>query len=565
MKLLACHLSAAALAAQAVAVAPPASQPPVGDLNKVGTVHLATSCAPAVRQDFAQAVALLHSFFYDEARRRFEGVAAKDPSCAMAQWGIAMTLWHPLWSPPSDEERKAGQAAQEKARALGGKTDLERGYIAALDAYYADPKAAAPGEIGQSCHGPTGGTDHAARASAYEAAMGRLFAQHPRDIEVASFYALALMASAPPTDRALKNQTRATEILEPFHRQQPDHPGVLHYLIHGYDYPPVAEKGLPAAKAYAAIAPWVPHVLHMPSHIFTRLGMWDEVIRSNQASAEAARQYEARRNSGATAFEELHSLDYMAYGFLQTGQDARALEVLERVTKVKRTNPERDFAVAYAVGAVPARYALERHQWAEAAALQEPTLPSIEVYTFGAAHVAFARALGLARSGRVDEARKALARLDQLTAAMSDPRQQYFAKQAAMQALIVKGWLAHADGRPNEAETMLRMAADDDDTLGKHPVSPASLVPAREILADFLFASARFADARREYEACLKLNPRRLNSLHGAGLSAETAGDREGALAHFRALSALAVPEATRPEVVYARTFLSANDTRAMR
>ena len=539
--------------------------PSVGDLNKVGTVHLQTSCAKAVQKDFAEAVALLHSFFYDEARRRFEGVAAKDSTCAMAQWGIAMTRWHPLWSPPSDEERAAGRAALDRARTAGGKTDLERGYITALEAYYTDPKPSAPGAIGQSCHGATGGADHPARAAAYEAAMGRLFAQHPQDIEVATFYALALLASAPPTDRTLKNQTRATEILEPFHRRQPDHPGVLHYLIHGYDYPPVAEKGLAAAQAYAAIAPWVPHVLHMPSHIFTRLGMWDEVIKSNLASAEAARQYEERSHPGATAFEELHSLDYMAYGYLQTGQDASALAVLERVKRVKRTNPERDFAVAYAVGAVPARYALERRQWAEAAALEEPTLPSIEVYTFGAAHVAFARALGAARSGRLDEARKAQARLEQLNAGMTDPRQQFFAKQAAMQGLVVKGWLAFADGRAAEAETLLREAADSDDALGKHPVSPASLVPAREILADFLSASGRFADARREYEACLRLNPRRLNTLHGAGLAAEKAGDREGALAHFRSLAALAVPEATRPEVVYARAFLSANEKRASR
>jgi tetratricopeptide (TPR) repeat protein len=293
--------------------------------------------------------------------------------------------------------------------------------------------------------------------------------------------------------------------------------------------------------------------------------MWQEVIASNLSSADAARQYEARMHPGTTSFEELHALDYLVYGYLQTAQDVRALEVRERVQRVKKTNPERDFAVAYAVGAVPARYALERRQWAEAAEITEPTVASVEQYTFGSAHIAFARALGAARSGRVEGAREALARLEQLHASMTDPRQQYFALQAAMQAKVVQGWIAHAEGRPDEAEKLLREAADTDDALGKHPVSPASLLPAREVLADFLAALGRFADARKEYEATLALNPRRLNSLHGAGVAAEKTGDREGALAHFRSLAAMTAPDATRPEVVHARTFLAANDRRASR
>lgn len=564
MKLLAIPFALAAVVAASAGAAPP-DAPTVGDLRQVGRTHLQSSCAPAVQKDLASGVALLHSFFYEEARRVFTEVAARDAKCAIAQWGVAMTWWHPIWTPPTAEERAAGRAAIDKARSIGGRTNLERGLIDALAAYYADPMPAAAGAIGQSCHGATGGGDHAARALAYEKAMEAMYAAQQNDIEAGTFYALALLASAPPGDRTLKNQTRATEILEPFHRQQPDHPGVLHYLIHGYDYPPVAEKGLPAAKAYAAIAPWVPHVLHMPSHIFTRLGMWDEVISSNLASAEASRQYEARMHPGATAFEELHAYDYMVYGYLQTAQDARALEIVQRMKGVGKTNPESDFAVAYAAGAVPARYALERRQWAEAAALAEPSVHSVKQYPFGSAHIAFARALGAARSGRVDGAREALARLEQLHASMTDPRQQYFAKQAAMQTLVVRGWLAFAEGRADEAEKLLREAADTDDALGKHPVSPASLVPAREVLADYLSARGRFGPARAEYEACLKLNPRRLNSLHGAGVAAEKTGDRAGALEHFRALSAIAVKDADRPDVVYVRTFLAANDRQASR
>jgi hypothetical protein len=301
--------------------------PTVGDLRKVGRTHLQTSCNPAVQDDLASGVALLHSFFYEEARRVFTDVAARDGGCAIAHWGIAMTWWHPIWTPPTADERAAGRAAIDKARSIGGRMPLERGLIDALAAYYADPVRSSTGPIGQSCHGATGGGDHAARAAAYEKAMEAVHSAHRHDIEAGTFYALALLASAPPGDRTLENQTRATEILEPLRRRQPDHPGVLHYLIHGYDYPLVAEKGLAAAKAYAAISPWVPHVLHMPSHIFTRLGMWDEVISSNLASSEASRQYEARKHPGATGFEELHAWDYMVYGYLQTAQDARALEI----------------------------------------------------------------------------------------------------------------------------------------------------------------------------------------------------------------------------------------------
>ena len=550
-------LAALALITAGPALAASPDAPTVGDLRKVGTTHLETSCAPAVQKDFAAAVALLHSFFYAEARRVFTDVAAHDQGCAMAQWGIAMTWWHPIWTPPSAEERAAGRTAIDRARSIGARTELERGYIDSLAAYYADPVPAPAGAIGQSCHGPTGGGDQAARALAYEKAMEKVYAAHPQDIEVAAFYALALLASAPPGDRTLKNQTLATTILEPFHARQPDHPGVLHYLIHGYDDPQVAEKGLPAAQAYSAIAPWVPHVLHMPSHIFTRLGMWDDVVASNISAADAAHQYAARYSPGATSFEELHSLDYLIYAYLQTAQDARARDVVQKVQAVGRTDAENDFAVAYAGGAVPARYALERRQWAEAAGLAEPTVSSVERYPFGNAHVVFARALGAARAGRLDDAKRALRRLGELRAAMTDPRQKFFALQADMQVKLVEGWLAHAEGRADDAERLLRGAADTDDALGKHPVSPGSLLPAREVLADYELERNRFTAARKEYEACLKLNPGRLNSLYGAGLAAEKSGDREGARAHYQALAQMAAADATRPEVAHARAFLA--------
>ena len=556
----------AAIALPLVFAAPPAraDQPKVGDLGKTGTVHLTTSCVPAVQDDFEHATALLHSFFYDEARRVFTEVSARDPKCAMAQWGIAMTRWHPLWTPPSPDEMAAGRVAIAKAKALGGKTDLERGFIASLDAFYGATAQGASGEVGLSCHGATGGGDHPARATAYEKSMEQLYAQNPKDVEVATFYALSLLGSASPTDKTLKNQTLATQILEPLFVTNPTHPGVAHYLIHGYDYPPVAQKGLPAAKAYASIAPWVPHALHMPAHIFTRLGMWNEVIASNLASADASRQYAARAHSDATEFEELHALDYMIYGYLQTGQDAKARAVVEQVRAVKKTNPEVDFAASYAMGAVPARYALERRQWAEAAALVDPPLPTWMKLPLGAGHLAFARALGAARAGQIEDARRAMAQLEQIAATLTEPRQQYFGKQATMQVVEVKGWLAAAEGHPAEAEKLLREAADSDDALGKHPVSPGTLLPSRELLADFLLEKQRPQEALAEYQACLKVNPRRLNSLYGAARAAEAAGDRDGARRFYADLTAMVVPDATRPEIAHARAFL-AGERRASR
>ena len=319
----------------------------------------------------------------------------------------------------------------------------------------------------------------------------------------------------------------------------------------------MAARGLGAAQEYARVAPWVPHVLHMPSHIFTRLGMWNEVIASNLASADAARQYAASRHPQATSFEELHALDYLIYGYLQRGDDRRAREALHATRAVRATFPEADFAAAYAIGAVPARYALERRQWAEAAALVEPVSASLDKYAFGAAHIAFARALGAARAGRAEPARLATARLEELAKGMTDPRQQYFARQADVQLEAVRGWVALAEGRPDEAERRLRTAADRDDALGKHPVSPGSLLPAREGLADFLLQRGRTPEALVEYEACLKLNPGRLNSLFGAGRAAEGAGNGETARRHYGALAAMVASDATRPEVAHARAFLA--------
>ena len=286
----------------------------LGDLGAVGTVELRSSCGAAAQAGIERATALLHSFFYEEARRVYGEVAAQEPGCALAHWGVAMTWWHPIWTPPSDEERAAGRAALVRARAIAGGSDVERGLIAALGAYYDDPAAAGgetPGAsaVGQSCHGLTGGADHRTRALAYERAMEQIAARYPTDREAAVFYALALNITLVPTTRPTPTQLKAAGILEKAFAEQPDHPGVAHYLIHGYDFPPIAAKGLPAAKRYAGIAPAAPHALHMPSHIFTRVGSWQESIDTNRASAKAAAEVRWPRagQSGPRSYEGLHA------------------------------------------------------------------------------------------------------------------------------------------------------------------------------------------------------------------------------------------------------------------
>jgi tetratricopeptide (TPR) repeat protein len=542
-------ISAAALAGS--------TSPPVGDLSKVGKVQLHNSCDPAVQKEFDRGVALLHSFFYVEARRSFTAVATQDPKCAIAQWGIAMTLWHPIWTPPSDAEMKDGRAAITAAKTIGGKTDVERGFIQALEAFYLEPpKPGTAGPVAQTCHGPAAGT-HRGRAIAYEKAMEKLFAKRPDDVEVATFYSLALLGSADPTDRTLANQLKAAKLLERHWKANHDHPGIAHYLIHAYDYPPVAEKGLPAARAFAAIAPWVPHVLHMPSHIFVRLGMWQDVIDSNLASADASRKYAATAHPNAASFEELHALDYMVYAYLHLGRDDDARSVLARVNEIERTFPETDFAAAYALGAIPARFALERRQWAEAAALQIKPMPHWAPFPFGEANLTFARGIGLARTGKAEQAREAAARIGALAKAITNPGHKYFALQAEMQQKVVLGWAAAAEGDKAQAEKLLREAADTDDALGKHPVSPGSLLPAREMYADFLLDTGKPAEALAAYQETLKLNPRRFSGVHGAARAAAAAGNADVARKHYADLVAMA-GGTSRPEVAQAREFLSA-------
>jgi tetratricopeptide (TPR) repeat protein len=535
-----------------------ATAPEPGDLRAAGKVEFPISCAPAVQSEFSRGVALLHSFFYEEARRVFTAVAERDPNCPMAQWGIAMTWWHPIWTPPTPDEMSAGKAAIEKAMAMNAGTDRERGFINALNIYFNTPDSPNSGPIGQSCHGPVGPRD---RVIAYEKAMHQLRDKYPDDFEVQAFYAFAVLAAgyAMPNDTTLSKQLEAAALFEKLWKQNPNHPGVVHYLIHCYDYPALAQRGLVAAQSYAAIAPWVPHALHMPSHIFTRLGMWDESIAANGASAEASRAYAAVRHRDATEAEELHALDYMAYSYLQEARDTEAKKIVELAAKVRKTNPELEFSAAYALAAIPTRYAFERNDWASAAALNIPNLPHWSSFPFMEALIEYGHALGRAHSGDLEGARKAIARMQQLRDATKDAKFDYFKSHLDLQMQAASAWVAAAEGKKNEAIEMLRRAADADDVLGKHPVSPGAFVPIREQLGSLLFEAGHSKEAQREFEAALKIYPGRFRGLYGAARAAEQNGDKENASRYYTKLAAQTAKAASsRDELNHVREFLAA-------
>jgi tetratricopeptide (TPR) repeat protein len=537
--------------------------PEPGDLRGVGKVTFPITCAPDVQSDFARGVALLHSFFYEEARRVFTSVAERDPKCAMAQWGIAMTWWHPIWTPPTPDEMRAGKAAIEKAMAMNAGSGRERGFITALNTYYntADSSSAAP--VGQSCHGPVGPRD---RVIAYEKAMRQLRDKYPDDFEVQTFYAFAVLSTgyATPNDTSLSKQLEAAGMLEKLWKQNANHPGVVHYLIHSYDYPQFAERGLTAAQKYDSIAPWVPHALHMPSHIFTRLGMWDESIAANRASAEASRAYAAMRHRDATEAEELHALDYMAYSYLQEAQDAEAKKIVDLAAKVRKTNPELEFSAAYALAAIPTRYAFERNDWAAAANLPVPNVPHWSSFPFMEALIEYGHALGCAHTGDLDGARKAIARMQQLREATKDPKFDYFKSHLDLQMQAASAWVAAAEGKKSEAIDMLRRAADSEDILGKHPVSPGAFVPVREQLGALLLEIGKPTDAQREFEAALKIYPGRFRGLYGAAQASELAGDNEMANRYYTKLAAqTSKAGSSRDELNHVREFLSAQAKRA--
>jgi tetratricopeptide (TPR) repeat protein len=459
---------------------------------------------------------------------------------------VARTWYHPIWAPPSPDELKAGAAALDRALAVDAKTGRERDYITALAVFYKDWQT----------------VDHATRAKNYEQALGAVCDRNPSDDESAIFHALQLVAIGylDPTDKSYAWQKKGAEILNTLLVRHQNHPGVAHYIIHSVDYPSLAALGLPAARAYARIAPDAPHALHMPSHIFTRLGLWDDSIASNVASAKSAIAQAQRLHGGGGSFDQLHAMDYLIYAYLQQAKDARARKVLAEMQEMTRVD-ESLFAAAYAFAASPARWALERHEWRAAAALEiKPAWFPWDRFRNCEALVHYARAIGAARAGDVTAARRSADEIAAIRKAMPATRDYDWSGSIGAQWEAATALIAWAEGKKEEGLRLLRVAAEHEDAVDKHPVTPGALLPVREMLADLLLENGKPAEALKEYEAVLKTAPHRFNATAGAAKSADKAGDKTKARAYATELREIANnAEASRPELEWARVYLGSN------
>ncbi|MBA3756643.1 MAG: hypothetical protein H0X02_10605 [Nitrosomonas sp.] len=481
------------------------------DEEKLGEVNFPVSCTPIAQEQFNQAVAMLHSFWYDEAEKTFRQVTVTDPTCAMGYWGVAMSLYHQLWATPqAAAELQKGREALQQARKLVIKTKREEAYLEAIECLYQDDEKA----------------DYDARKLAYQQAMERVLTQNPGDREAGVFYALALISTASPKDKTYTNQRKGLSLLQKVLEHEPNHPGVAHYIIHSSDYPELAELGLDAARTYTRIAPAVPHALHMPSHIFIRLGQWHDAAQSNLAAYHAAKDYARKNSLSGTWDQQFHFMDYMIYAYLQTGQTEKAREILQELQAIKKAQPE-NTTTAYAFAATPARYAIERGEWREASELNvNPIDFPWKQFGWCEAITHFARGLGAARNGKMDVAKNSLKRLEVLRDTDKAANKVYAADQIEIQRLAVAAWIAHQEGRTDEAVKLMRASAELEDSTEKDNVTPGAIIPARELLGELLLELKRPGEALKEFEASLIRIPNRRNGVYRAAQAAGLAGDR---------------------------------------
>jgi tetratricopeptide (TPR) repeat protein len=493
----------------------------------VGKVTFPTSCDPKVQTQFERGVAMLHSYWFGRARKTFEAVLQEDPRCAMAYWGIAVDLLgNSLVGPPPPKTAQEAWEALEKARALGTGTPRERDWIEALSAYYRDHDKVAVD----------------ARLLAYTKAMEQVTLRHPGDDEAKVFYALTLQASAPKSDVTYGNQRKSAAILEELLKKDPEHPGVAHFLIHAYDYPPLADKGLPAARRYAGLAPAAPHARHMPSHIYSMMGFWEDSVASNRSAIEVQPDY-------------YHAYDFAVYAHLQLGQDEQAKKMLEQALARARSSGAAQLGAGTALAAMPARLVLERGDWKAAAALL-PAVPSkfaqAESLTY------FTRGLGMARSGDAAGARREIDAMQALRTQLQKSGQSYWADRTEEQILAISAWVALTEGAREQAVKLMRGAADGEDASVKHVAMENRLYPMRELLADLLLEVGQAPAALREYEASLKETPNRYRGFWGAARAAEAAGNRQKAADYYGKLVALSKnADSARPELTRARAYLA--------
>jgi hypothetical protein len=495
--------------------------------EKLGKLSFPTSCDPKVQAEFERGVAMIHSYWFTIARRTFEGVLRQDPGCAMAHWGIAMDiLGNTLVGPPTRENANAAWAELEKARAIGAKTERERDWIEALSAYYRDHDKTAVN----------------VRLAAYRAALERMVGRYPDDFEARVFYALALQAAASPTDTAYADQLKSAVLLERLYEQNPGHPGVTHFIIHAYDYAPLAPRGIPAARRYADIAPAVPHARHMPSHIYSMVGMWEDSITSNASAIEIQPDY-------------YHAADFSVYAHLQLAQDAKAKALTERsLATADRGDRPIIFVNFTAKNAMPARYVLERADWAAAAAL--PLKPSQYPQADSLTH--FARGLGMVRSGNPAGAKAEIEAIKALRAVLEKVNQSYWADRSEEQILALSAWIALKDGAREQALKLMRAAAAGEDGSVKHVAMENRLYPLRELLGELLLEIGQPAAALSEFETALKQTPNRFRAFLGMARAADAVGDRAKASENYGKLAELARnADSERHEIREAKAYLA--------
>ena len=495
--------------------------------DKLGKLFFPTSCDPNVQAEFDRGVAMLHSYWFLIARRKFEGILQQDPACAMAYWGVAMDyLGNTLATTPTRADSQAAWDALEKARVAGAKTQRERDWIEALSAYFRDHDKVAVD----------------ARLAAYNAAMERMAQSYPDDYEVQVYYALTLQASAQKSDLTYANQIKSAAILEKLYDQNPQHPGVTHFLIHAYDYHPLAEKGIPAARRYAGIAPAVPHARHMPSHIYSMVGLWEESIASNASAIEIQPDY-------------YHAADFSVYAHLQLAQDTKAKAMTDKsLATADRGDRPINFVNFTAKNAMPARYVLERADWAGAAAL--PLKPSQYPQADSLTH--FARGLGMARSGNLAGAKAEIEAIKALRAALERTNQSYWADRSEEQILAISAWIALKEGARDQALRFMRTAADNEDASVKHVAMENRLYPFRELLGELLLEMGQSAAALSEFETALKQTPNRNRTYLGIARAADAAGNRQKASEYYGKLVELAKNADTeRQEIREAKAFLA--------
>jgi tetratricopeptide (TPR) repeat protein len=477
---------------------------------------------------------MLHSFWYEEAEKTFSDVTMKDPKCAIAHWGIAMSLYHPLWGTMPEESLRRGREQMLIAEKMKA-SPRERQYLGAVGAFYKGSDT----------------LDHRTRFVAYQNAMQQVHEKYPQDDEAAVFYALSLLETGKPSEAMLANHKKAGEILKAEFAKNPQHPGVAHYMIHAYDNPQMAGQGLGAARRYASIAPAVPHAQHMPSHIFTRLGLWSDAVRSNAAAEKSARVYEERTKMNGVWDQRMHPLDYLEYAYLQMGDDEHAKAIVDEIANLKPMTPEVQ-ASAYAFAAIPARYYFETRNFKSAAdlAVRNSSYPEFDAIIY------LARTVGHADVDDVAGARAEIAKMNEIHEIVNKKGDAYAAEQVQIMILEASAWTAFADKKNDEALELMRKAADMEDATDKLPVSPGNLLPAREMLGDMLRAQDHPAEALKEYEASMKITPSRLNGIYGAAKAAQAAGDDEKAKLYFGKLLELA-GSSNRKSVANARAYMS--------